>query len=142
MSERQLYVLVDPTDGVVRYVGQTTKQLPERLTGHLANAKRSQRDSKLYVWLRSLPVPPVIKHVAWCSDAWQTEERALIAEYRAAGADLCNGTIGGERGRTAELLPMEHFEQRFREIFATKGIGAAFKYVAGVRRVRPELFED
>lgn len=32
-----LYALVDPRDGAVRYIGQTTKTVTERLAGHIAN---------------------------------------------------------------------------------------------------------
>lgn len=32
-----IYALVDPRDGAVRYIGQTTKTLAERLAGHVAN---------------------------------------------------------------------------------------------------------
>lgn len=32
-----LYALIDPRDGAVRYIGQTTRTITERLAGHIAN---------------------------------------------------------------------------------------------------------
>ena len=91
-----IYVLIDPRDGRVRYVGKTANPV-KRLPGHLAEA-RGERHRRA-CWLRALlalglePTLEVIEEVAGNGNE---RERFWIALYRSEGHDLVNGTDGGE----------------------------------------------
>lgn len=90
------YVLADPRDGQVRYVGVTWN--PEkRLKGHLTNA-HSGRITKCKGWLRGLidgGFKPVMHVIEEGITDWDDAERFWIAYFRSIGADLTNGTDGG-----------------------------------------------
>jgi hypothetical protein len=58
-----IYALVDPRDGAVRYIGQTTKTVAERLAGHIARPA-----PRVGVWISELrevglaPFPMALRH--------------------------------------------------------------------------------
>lgn len=101
-----VYCLIDPTMHQVRYVGYS-KNPTERYRIHLrdsCNVRRVDWDSHKCRWIRSLldvKVKPCLKIVCilqTCEEA-QRVEVALIALLNRRGADLTNGTVGGDGGR-------------------------------------------
>lgn len=102
-----VYILRDPRDHAVRYVGWTSQALPARLARHLYEARRvvNHRCN----WLRSLlalglaPTIHVIERGR--GDEWAVRERYWIARFRSIGADLVNGTDGGEGAAGARRSP-------------------------------------
>lgn len=93
----RIYVLIDPRDGAVRYVGQTKRTLARRFSSHLASSAtcRTHRDC----WIAGLlaaGLRPEIRQIDTCGPDWAECERKWIAHYRAAGAKLTNRTDGGE----------------------------------------------
>lgn len=94
-----IYGLYDPRTHRLRYVGQTTKSLAIRLTGHLCPSSLRQK-SHVYAWLRKLIRLGLRPSIQLLSEADnQTEldnlEIRLIAEARARGEDLTNISNGG-----------------------------------------------
>lgn len=93
-----IYILIDPRDGEVRYVGWTTRPR-SRLGVHLCNARRGE---SYYVsrWIASLlaeglqPAMRVIEAGDGCGYA--QAERGWIAHYRVQGCRLTNLTDGGD----------------------------------------------
>lgn len=84
-------------DGRIRYVGQTTGDLKNRLCAHLSAAYRRQK-TPLARWLRKLIVTggtPAIFVIERDATLHLAEQR-LIAWYRRHGARLLNVTDGGE----------------------------------------------
>jgi len=97
----EVYFLADPrAPNAPRYVGKTSRGLTRRLYGHLASARhggRAHRDR----WVSSLLLvglsPAICRlSVAWTEEQLNTQERAWIDGYRAAGVLLCNLTDGGD----------------------------------------------
>jgi len=79
-----IYVLVDPRDQIVRYVGKTRRSLRDRLNGHLAD-----KDSRRSPWiaeLRAIGLRPIIAEIESVPDERSTEaERTWISHYRPLG---------------------------------------------------------
>jgi hypothetical protein len=90
-----IYSLVDPETKQVRYIGKTNNP-SRRIYDHLHAQGKTHR----HRWIASLmskKLPPeiqIIEEVAISS--WQEREQYWIAFYRGQGADLVNGTDGGE----------------------------------------------
>lgn len=93
-----VYALSDPSTGLIRYVGITTRTLSSRVSEHIYNS--TCRRTHCASWVKSLtrkglrPVPLVLE--TGDGAGWADAERKWIASYRAAGADLTNHTDGGE----------------------------------------------
>lgn len=65
------YGLVDPRDGVIKYVGATILPLPVRLKEH---HKGRNRKSKLAAWLRELVELGFRPRIVWLADGDREEE--------------------------------------------------------------------
>jgi hypothetical protein len=102
-----VYGLADPDGGDVRYIGLSTRTLPVRYAEHLAHAADPRkRHTAKQRWLGALldhgqvPEAAVLEQLP--AGATPAElcaaERRWIAYARAAGANLVNGTDGGELG--------------------------------------------
>ncbi len=92
----KIYALVDPRTGAIRYIGITSKILKRRLSAHIAVAKAGEQTHRA-AWIRNLlsqALTPAIVLLQETDDV--AREAYWIAEYRAMGADLTNGTAGGE----------------------------------------------
>lgn len=101
-----IYALVDPTTTTVRYIGWTTSKLAKRLSSHKSECLRRKSDGTWYThyyrvnWLRQLYLagtPPIIQSVeVGCGLGAAEAEQKWIKYYREQGANLVNGTDGGE----------------------------------------------
>lgn len=116
-----LYALVDPQDGTVRYIGQTTKPLRVRLAGHLSNPS-----PRVASWLADLAqggVQPQIVPVRESVPAADllTVEREEITARLLAGEDLLNEAIAA----SARQVLFEREEDRRRE-----AVRVAWEHVA------------
>ena len=93
----EIYALSCPDTGAVRYIGKANDSL-KRLKSHIRDSRR--RDTPVYRWFRKLALSqkmPAMKVVATAGpDEWESTERRLILEYRAAGAQLLNVAEGGD----------------------------------------------
>lgn len=102
MMQRIIYALVDPRDGVVRYVGKSTKGLWPRVWTHRCD----QTNTKRGAWIRKLRslgmiFTPVILETE--PDDIDEAERFWIAVYRQASGDkLTNMTDGGDGGSMSD----------------------------------------
>ncbi len=95
----RIYVLIDPINNEIRYVGKTKQQLHRRLvSGHLTEARSSTH--KRARWIAKLlrrgyrPRIELVQEVP--AEFWQVAEVYWIAYYRMLGCDLVNGTDGGD----------------------------------------------
>lgn len=91
-----VYALFSSDDGLIRYIGQTKRDLKVRLGAHLSAAKvgKTHRDA----WIRSVLkrgasvlIVELRRDVEWCAAEVET-----IREYVKLGADLVNATSGGD----------------------------------------------
>lgn len=102
---RTVYGLRSSRDGVVRYVGSTSRPLAERLSGHVAEVRcnikwRVRAGLPVHAWMRieilagySITAVPLIEDACvWC-------EEAEICRRLDAGEPLLNVTIKGRPRR-------------------------------------------
>ena len=93
----KIYSLQDE-NGSIRYIGKTTKNLNDRLSRHLCDARRGLRNHRC-CWIRS-----VLSRGKWLSifligeveGNGCKEEMAWIKHFRDEGVNLVNETDGGE----------------------------------------------
>jgi hypothetical protein len=85
-----VYALIDPRDGKLRYVGQTTKTLPQRLKGHLS--RPAWRVEEWIAGLRTVGLSPQIAALREDvpADELLTAEGEEITRILAAGGELLN----------------------------------------------------
>lgn len=146
-----VYLLRDPRDNAIRYVGWTLLAPDERLREHLRERQRNNRHHRAR-WIKCLArlqLAPTI-HVVQRGrgDGWADAERKWIARCRADGCDLVNGTDGGEgvpghrhseetRRRLSEIM-------RGREVPALQGRPLSAEHrekLAAAKRGRPQTPE-
>lgn len=105
-----VYGLCDPRTNELRYVGKTELKLSMRLRGHLSR-KGTERPTRRSCWIKSLllrglkPDAFVIEEVAKVD--MNDAEEFWIAYFRSIGADLTNGTKGGDGGATRKGFKLE-----------------------------------
>ena len=100
IGDCNIYVLVDPRTGLIRYVGKTVRSLDDRLRGHLADAKR-RSTRRVARWINTLlrdGLRPEICSIEVVSSGgdWVEREKYYIKLYRDMGNDLTNLSDGGE----------------------------------------------
>jgi len=127
-----IYILCDPCDGQVRYVGKAD-DVNRRMSLHLGLARKCH---KTYCarWIRSLllkgesPIVDVIEEVA--QGAWVEAEKRWIAYYRDSGAPLTNMTVGGDGAIPLDLCEDE-FRRRISEGVRRKGLDPEWRKSLG-----------
>lgn len=93
----KIYGLYDK-DRKLRYVGKTLRTIEQRLAAHLCEAGRREHNHRLD-WVRSCLKQnyiPMIKLIEETEGNGNLEEMFYILFYRQQGADLVNGTEGGD----------------------------------------------
>jgi hypothetical protein len=103
-----IYGLHDPRDGALRYVGKTKGTLRLRLAQHMTprELRLQHRRAKWLRCLKTMGLKPEARVIEVATaDIWAERERYWIAFYRAQGADLVNGTDGGDGGATSKGQP-------------------------------------
>lgn len=91
-----IYKLIDPTTSSIKYIGSTHKPLKKRLTDHLSDARRGQKNYRCN-WIRSLlskgfyPSIDIIEKVNY--EQRDEKEKYWISYY--GRENLVNGTDGG-----------------------------------------------
>jgi len=137
MNKCTIYVLLDPSSGSVRYVGQTTKRLSNRLANHIMSARKDKNiGPHLRNWIMSLfkiGLKPLIKEidVTEKGDKANNLEWHYIQKYRAEeGNNLVNSAKkgnwnykGGRTEHTAESLKV--ISASSRKLMKSKRIGVA-----------------
>jgi len=93
-----IYVLIDPRDLSIRYVGKANNPKQRLSTGHLSDKCNCPRVS----WIKSLkklglkPVEEIVDEVSM--DEWQFWEQHYISLYKSWGFNLVNWAEGGLGG--------------------------------------------
>jgi hypothetical protein len=79
MKKIIIYVLIDPRDLKVKYIGKTIRSLNDRLCVHIANSRK--RNSKKDMWLKELSKlnsKPFIKKIV---ELYDTENASLLESF-------------------------------------------------------------
>jgi len=103
IMEHLIYILIDPKTNKVRYVGQTTKKLQQRLSAHINKARNTpNKTTHKNTWIKSLikeNLKPIIQLIDIVSDdEWKEKEKYYIKKYRESGDELLNLSEGGDSG--------------------------------------------
>jgi group I intron endonuclease len=98
----QIYVLIDPRNNELRYVGLTTQPLAKRFHNHLDSARRGA-SSHVYNWMRQVMETgqvPLIVQIESCDSLEELCEREVdfMAYFKSIGCRLTNQAKGGSRG--------------------------------------------
>lgn len=101
-----IYLLRDPRDSTVRYVGVTSQTLDQRLRAHISDAKydvKRGKDTYRSRWIRSVldqflrPSIELIEKVP--EEVWAEREVHWIDYYKRLGFLLTNSSVGGRGTR-------------------------------------------
>lgn len=97
MRKFSIYVLKDPRDNKIKYVGATCRALTDRLSNHIYYAKK-RRKSPSHLWileLLSLDLRPILEEIDQADDNnWSEREKYWIDKYRSKG--ILNLREGGK----------------------------------------------
>lgn len=111
-----VYGLMRSDEKIIRYIGQTTRQLSQRLAHHLCTAKDSSNQFHKANWIRKalaegveLQIVPLVKNAKL-----NETEKQVISEYKKRGFDLVNSNDGGSGAAGWSLSP--EFKERRKEI--------------------------
>jgi hypothetical protein len=138
-----IYVLIDPRDHEIRYVGQTSRTLPQRLAEHCRGnggggsvIKRSWFDELERYGLapecRAVQVLPI--------SAWGSAERYWISHFRAIGCALLNRANGQSNDarsrrdwdRSGDVLGMPlDLQERFWRFVQIKSVDECHEWIGG-----------
>lgn len=92
-----IYKLIDPRDGLVRYVGKANKPRT-RLYRHIQAAKNNSRKTRVCAWVKTLlnnNLVPIMEIIEECNfEIWESREQYWIAFYQ--HEKLTNLSPGGE----------------------------------------------
>lgn len=96
-----VYGLTDPRSGHIRYIGKVNGYPNSRMRSHIYEARYGKRHNHRLAWIRKLlkdGFQPRFILLETCVDDKELiiAERRWIATFRALGAQLVNGTDGGE----------------------------------------------
>lgn len=100
MKTTFIYILIDPTNNHVRYVGKTNNPI-QRHKGHIKE-RHSIHNTYKVNWIKSLdkkglfPILETIDEVPLIE--WEFWEMHYISLYKSFGFKLTNGTFGGDGG--------------------------------------------
>lgn len=111
----KIYVLIDPRNNRVRYVGWTHSTLKERLHGHISDSKRGNNHKQN--WIRELAkenLIPIIETIEETIYSKRVEREQYWIKYYGR-ENLVNGTDGGEGkiGAIASDKVKEYFSKLF-----------------------------
>lgn len=96
MSVSTIYVLIDPRDNEIRYVGKTNQKLRSRLLKHLRDKNRGHRHNWIAKLQRFGLQPRIEKLQEVPCGCSASAEIYWIAYFRSLGCNLVNDTDGGE----------------------------------------------
>ena len=108
MKDCRVYALIDPMYDSIKYIGQTTKDLSQRLSKHIYDAKRENK-TKVHKWIKNLlsigmePSILLVKENA----IWNKSEIFYINRFKETGIELLNMTEGGD-GLVGLIRTQEH----------------------------------
>lgn len=98
MDQRKtkIYILIDPCNGEVRYVGKTIRKPKHRLTEH----NSGQCGAYTRNWIKSLQgigESPIMEVIDEVGKDWEFWEMHYISLYKSWGFKLTNISIGGDK---------------------------------------------
>lgn len=114
----KIYVLVDPRNGQIKYVGKTSGTLEKRLKHHFYNLHKGNNQHKRN-WFNQLtkeglkPIIEIIDEVP--NEEWKFWEKYWISQIKTWGFNLVNHSEGGE-GFSSEDVKKLWRKKEYREM--------------------------
>lgn len=94
----KIYMLIDPRDSKIRYIGKTKQSLKKRLINHIVNSKHKKTHKDC--WIMNLLNNNFKPQIELIDDVQESEwifwEQHYISLYKSWGFNLTNLTIGGD----------------------------------------------
>jgi hypothetical protein len=94
-----IYLMKDPDDLTIKYVGKTKETLFKRLQGHISYALRKKHLKGKHDWLRKLYYNnqlPIIELIEECEESVWREREIYWIDFYSVNNNLFNRTSGGE----------------------------------------------
>lgn len=114
----RIYVLRDPRNNEIRYVGKTVAPLKKRLSSHLHDSKtKKSHRGRWIASLTKIDLAPVIEEIEQAGENWAERERFWIAFYRTSIPNLTNECDGGE-GASGAVRSAQWRERKSAEVRA------------------------
>ena len=108
----KIYALIDPRDGVVRYIGQTVQPLYNRLANHVDKARRGKDNTPKSEWIREILAcgkRPLIKLLCNVSKEQKRDEEAKwIERYKETVLNVAPAGAGGSFDRRFDVDKYKH----------------------------------
>lgn len=97
MQTTNIYILIDPRNNSVRYVGKANN-VSQRYKAHLNKARKHQVHKANWIkQLKTLGLKPILEVIDVVPiDNWTFWEKYWIGQMKAWGFDLLNYTLGGD----------------------------------------------
>lgn len=147
-----IYILKDPRDNQVRYVGKTNNP-NTRLSNHISNAKKIKHNRHVCNWIKellALELKPIFEVIESCDNTdWVLREPYWILHYKSKGCKLTNHSTGGESG-AAGVIRSQSYKDNLKIVLKgntrAKGVVKSpetlAKLSANNRRANAVLTED
>lgn len=119
-----IYVLIDPRNNQIKYLGKTIKPLNKRLSSHMSDNSKSKKSS----WIKSLKsqnLKPIIKLIDTIEKDWQFWEEYWITNIKMLGIDLLNHTNGGEG--MYGYIPTQETREKWSKAFKNRKLSQEWK---------------
>lgn len=119
-----VYGLSSSLGGGIRYVGQTTATVSNRVRKHVARAlRKTSKTTHREAWVRKVIADggSIRWIVLQAGATWNKDEIWWIRRLRRSGADLVNATRGGEGMLDAPAELRGRIADRVRELWADPG---------------------
>ena len=123
-----IYVLIDPRDNHIKYLGKTIKPLNKRLSSHMIDDSKSKKSS----WIKSLKsqnLKPIIQLIDIVEEDWQFWEEYWITNLKMLGIDLLNHTNGGEG--MYGYIPTQETREKWSRAFKGRKLSKEWKEKIG-----------
>ena len=94
-----IYILIDPRNGLVRYVGKTSRDPKIRFKEHVYYEYSNTAKSYSKRWIKSLKKERLIPEMIIIDEVeedWEFWEKHYISLYKSWGFNLTNKSIGGQ----------------------------------------------
>jgi len=139
-----IYVLIDPKDGSVRYVGKTSNP-KSRLSGHITECKKEKYKHRRANWIRSLLIEnlkPIIKFIKVCPlNDFEKVEEHYISVFKSDKLTNSDETGQGNKNRIKEVL-IRQSQNSGRTVYQYDLEGNFIREYRSARNAAKELYLD
>jgi len=118
-----IYGLKNTTDGIIRYIGLTTKPINKRLAEHLSESKKQKTHKDKWITMNINNGSNIVAELidtAESIDELKDKEKKYIKLFKSFGSKLVNGTDGGDGGtgfKHSEFIKKRISEYKSKKVY-------------------------